>query len=272
MAPSESNRPDGSGRSDALRVLRPVVAVLAAVAIAFCGWSAWEYSQGADPLAFLGGALQTVEEEGSAPSIELAPQGDDAAQPADAAENSGEASSEAPADGSAEKDALSAEAPSGSSSSAQTTAGGSGPSSSANAPTGSGSSGGKPSSAPSAPSGGSGSGGGSGATSPSRPARITVTITVDGSQVGAGSSSATLSLAPGSTVYDALAASGVSYNAKSTGYGMYVSSIAGLAEKDHGAMSGWLYSVNGVEPNYACSSYELSDGDSIRWWYANVEY
>lgn len=101
---------------------------------------------------------------------------------------------------------------------------------------------------------------------------ITVSITVDGSSAGAGSSSATLSLPAGATVYDALASCGVSFNASVTGYGMYVSSIGGLAEKDHGGMSGWMYSVDGVTPNVACSSYTLSGGESIYWWYANVEY
>ena len=51
---------------------------------------------------------------------------------------------------------------------------------------------------------------------------------------------------------------------------MYVSSIGGLAEKEHGAMSGWVYAVNGHEPNTACSNYELHDGDSLVWTYVNV--
>ena len=188
---------DNNGRKDALRVLRPVLAVLAACVIAFCGWSAYEYAQGANPLAFLGGdAFQTVAEgDGAASSIELS-------------SNEADSGDEVPAD-----DSASEEAP---------------------------------------------------------VARITVYITVDGSAAGAGASSATLALEPGATVYDALASSGVSFNAKATGYGMYVSSIAGLAEKEHGGMSGWMYSVNGMTPNVACSSYELSDGDSVYWWYANV--
>ena len=183
---------DNNGRKDALRVLRPVLAVLAACVIAFCGWSAYEYAQGANPLAFLGGdAFQTVAEgDGAASSIELS-------------SNEADSGDEVPAD-----DSASEEAP--------------------------------------------------------------VYITVDGSAAGAGASSATLALEPGATVYDALASSGVSFNAKATGYGMYVSSIAGLAEKEHGGMSGWMYSVNGMTPNVACSSYELSDGDSVYWWYANV--
>ena len=118
---------------------------------------------------------------------------------------------------------------------------------------------------------GSADGSASGASS-QQGATVTVSITVDGSSAGAGSSSATLTLPAGATVYDALASCGVSFNAKATGYGMYVSSIAGLAEKEHGGMSGWMYSVNGSTANIACSSYVLSGGESIYWWYANVEY
>ena len=100
---------------------------------------------------------------------------------------------------------------------------------------------------------------------------ITVSITVDGSAAGAGASSATVSLAAGSSVYDALAKTGISISASGSAYGMYVSAIGGLAERQHGPMSGWIYSVNGVEPSVACSAYTLSAGDSIVWTYVNVE-
>ena len=96
---------------------------------------------------------------------------------------------------------------------------------------------------------------------------ITVSITVDGSAAGAGSSSATLSLTKGATVYDALSASGVGFNAGSSQYGTYVSAIGGLAEKEYGSKSGWMYSVDGVTPMTACSNYTLSDGDSVVWYY-----
>lgn len=259
---------DNNGRKDALRVLRPVLAVLAACVIAFCGWSAYEYAQGANPLAFLGGdAFQTVAEgDGAASSIELpfneADSGDevpadDSASEEAPVEDSGQATEGSGEEGAAVSSSVS------SGSSANSGSGSSGGAGSSGSSSGAGSSG-------SSSSGGSSSGGVSSSASPSRPARITVYITVDGSAAGAGASSATLALEPGATVYDALASSGVSFNAKATGYGMYVSSIAGLAEKEHGGMSGWMYSVNGVTPNVACSSYELSDGDSVYWWYANV--
>ncbi len=100
---------------------------------------------------------------------------------------------------------------------------------------------------------------------------ITVSVTVDASKVSAGSSSATVSLAQGATVYDALKATGVSMNASNTQYGIYVSSIGGLAEKEHGATSGWMYSVNGVTPMTACSNYKLSNGDKVVWYYVTSD-
>ena len=100
---------------------------------------------------------------------------------------------------------------------------------------------------------------------------ITVSVTVDGSAAGAGASSATVSLAAGSSVYDALVKTGISISASGSPYGMYVSAIGGLAERQHGPMSGWIFSVNGVEPSVACSAYTLSAGDSIVWTYVNVE-
>jgi hypothetical protein len=48
---------------------------------------------------------------------------------------------------------------------------------------------------------------------------------------------------------------------------MYVSAIGGLSEKQHGGSSGWLYAVNGSTPAASCSSFELSDGDAVSWFY-----
>ena len=51
----------------------------------------------------------------------------------------------------------------------------------------------------------------------------------------------------------------------------YVSGIGGLKEKQHGPMSGWMYSVNGVAPNKAAIKYNLKDGDKVVWYYVNYE-
>lgn len=49
--------------------------------------------------------------------------------------------------------------------------------------------------------------------------------------------------------------------------GAYVEGINYLYEYDAGALSGWMYKVNGLFPNYGCSKYTVSDGDSIVWCY-----
>lgn len=48
---------------------------------------------------------------------------------------------------------------------------------------------------------------------------------------------------------------------------VYVEGINHLYEFSAGELSGWMYSVNGVFPNYGCSQYVLKDGDVIEWHY-----
>lgn len=97
---------------------------------------------------------------------------------------------------------------------------------------------------------------------------ITVTVSVTSSAVGNPvSSGGTFTFNKGATAYDALCALGLSVNAHGSSYGTYVAAIGGLAEKEHGGMSGWMYSVNGAKPNMACSNYVLSNGDSVVWYY-----
>lgn len=103
---------------------------------------------------------------------------------------------------------------------------------------------------------------------PVQPATVTVSVSISSSAVGgpvSGGANPTLSV--GATVYDALMTTGVSVNAGNGPYGLYISAIGGLTEKEHGGSSGWKYSVNGVEPGTACSNYVLKDGDSIQWYY-----
>ena len=47
----------------------------------------------------------------------------------------------------------------------------------------------------------------------------------------------------------------------------YIEGINNLYEFDCGYESGWMYMVNGWFPNYGCSSYTLTDGDTIVWCY-----
>lgn len=115
----------------------------------------------------------------------------------------------------------------------------------------------------------SSSAGGSSQPGTSAPAgTVTVYVSVSSSAVGNPvSGGGTFTFNQGATVYDALCACGLSMNASNTGYGIYVSAIGGLAEKEHGGHSGWMYSVNGAVPMTACSNYVLSNGDSVSWYY-----
>ena len=97
---------------------------------------------------------------------------------------------------------------------------------------------------------------------------VTVTVSVTSSVVGNPvSSSGTFTFNEGATAYDALCALGLSVNAHGTSYGTYVSAIGGLAEKEHGAKSGWMYSVNGTAPMTACSNFVLPNGANVVWYY-----
>lgn len=48
----------------------------------------------------------------------------------------------------------------------------------------------------------------------------------------------------------------------------YVKGIGGISSGDFGAMSGWLYYVNGEQPSVGCSDYKLKEGDKIEWVYS----
>ncbi|OMD49078.1 hypothetical protein BSK56_09605 [Paenibacillus borealis] len=52
-----------------------------------------------------------------------------------------------------------------------------------------------------------------------------------------------------------------------SGDSVYIKAIDGLAERDRGEKSGWMYSVNGVYPDYSSGSYKLSSGDAVAWRY-----
>lgn len=100
------------------------------------------------------------------------------------------------------------------------------------------------------------------------PSYVTVTVSVTSSAVGNPvSAGGTYTFNEGATVYDALCALGLSVNAHGSSYGTYVAAIGGLAEKQYGGTSGWMYSVNGSTPMTACSNYVLSNGDNVVWYY-----
>ena len=50
-----------------------------------------------------------------------------------------------------------------------------------------------------------------------------------------------------------------------------VRSIGGLAERDCGAQSGWLYKVNGELPQVSCKYYTLKAGDRVEFAYTCIK-
>lgn len=131
---------------------------------------------------------------------------------------------------------------------------------------GSSSGGGSVSGGGSASNGGNASAGNQGGSQ--QPGYVTVTVAVTSSAVGNPvSAGGTYTFNEGATVYDALCTLGLSVNAHGSSYGTYVAAIGGLAEKQYGGTSGWMYSVNGSTPMTACSNYVLSNGDNVVWYY-----
>lgn len=117
--------------------------------------------------------------------------------------------------------------------------------------------------------GSSGSAGGAPGSGQDQPKRVSVTISADGSLGGGGvSGPVTLTFEEGATVYDALASAGWSAQASWGAFGVYVTSINGVAAD---AQTGWTYTVNGSMPSTACSSYKLSDGDVVVWTFVKVK-
>lgn len=78
---------------------------------------------------------------------------------------------------------------------------------------------------------------------------------------------------PGESVFDVLKRACRSYNVHlefredALYSGVYVEGINYLYEYDAGALSGWMYKVNGLFPNYGCAAYKVNDGDQIVWVY-----
>ena len=260
---------------------RAGIAALAVVSVLFIGASAFALTNGfglpADSpvvkAAESVGIVRSVDVEASSADgadEAKAGKGEDSNE-ADAANKESEDKKDASSDasGSDESKSKGDESSSDNSASSGSSDSGSGSSSSSNADSGSSSSSSGASSSSSGSSSSSSSAGGSSQPGTSAPAgTVTVYVSVSSSAVGNPvSGGGTFTFNQGATVYDALCACGLSMNASNTGYGIYVSAIGGLAEKEHGGHSGWMYSVNGAVPMTACSNYVLSNGDSVSWYY-----
>lgn len=85
--------------------------------------------------------------------------------------------------------------------------------------------------------------------------------------------STTVEITAGETVFDVLKRACSAYGIQleyswSPMYNTYyVEGINNLYEFDCGPESGWMYKVDGWFPNYGCSAYSLSGGESIVWCY-----
>ncbi len=83
--------------------------------------------------------------------------------------------------------------------------------------------------------------------------------------------STTITVQSGASVWDVIKKglddAGISYDAKDTSLGVYISSVNSLAEFDKGANSGWEYTVNGTKPSVGVSQYTLNSGDKIVLYY-----
>lgn len=228
------------------RVARKAVGILAALLIAFCSWALVIYLQGGDPFEALGGNAPREVAVGSTSTVgseaDSSETNDDESA---ASENNNGSDAEAdtvPSSQQTESDKKDESAKPSSSSS--TTGAESADDASSSSPNNQSAS----SDASPAPA------------QPVQSSEISVSIS-------AGGTSSRLALKEGTTVYDALLALGVSVNAENSQYGIYVTSINGVAaDADHG----WTYTVNGVMPNVSASGYTLSDGDSVVWTYVTV--
>ena len=270
-----------SKRTSLSLATRAGIAALAVVSVLFIGASAFALTNGFG-LPADSPVVKAAESVGIVRSVDVEASSSDGADEAkagkgedsneaDAANKESEDKKDASSDtsGSDESKSKGDESSSDNSASSGSSDSGSGSSSSSNAGSGSSSSSSGASSSSSGSSSSSSSAGGSSQPGTSAPAgTVTVYVSVSSSAVGNPvSGGGTFTFNQGATVYDALCACGLSMNASNTGYGIYVSAIGGLAEKEHGGHSGWMYSVNGAVPMTACSNYVLSTGDSVSWYY-----
>lgn len=258
-----------SKRTSLSLATRVGIAALAVVSVLFIGASAFALTNGFG-LPADSPVVKAAESVGIVRSVDVEASSADGADEAKA--DKGEDSNEADAANKESEDKKDASSDTSGSDESESKGDGSSsdnPDSSGSSDSGSSSSSSGASSSSSGSSSSSSSAGGSSQPGTSAPAgTVTVYVSVSSSAVGNPvSGGGTFTFSQGATVYDALCACGLSMNASNTGYGIYVSAIGGLAEKEHGGHSGWMYSVNGAVPMTACSNYVLLNGDSVSWYY-----
>jgi glucan-binding YG repeat protein len=102
------------------------------------------------------------------------------------------------------------------------------------------------------------------------PKQKVVNISVKGYD-GYSISKTELQFKEGSTAFSALEdlsdLKKISLDYMGSGRYLYVQGINGQMEKDKGATSGWIYSINGVTPNVSSGDFDIKEGDVIEWIY-----
>ncbi|WP_367334221.1 DUF5776 domain-containing protein [Lentilactobacillus sp.] len=107
----------------------------------------------------------------------------------------------------------------------------------------------------------------SGSNTDSSTETVTVTINANGSVIASGS----VTVSKGKTALDALNALASQHNLSITTSGSgstaYVKGIDGYNAGPAGTMTGWLYAVNGNQPNVSIGAYTVKKGDQISLTY-----
>ena len=57
------------------------------------------------------------------------------------------------------------------------------------------------------------------------------------------------------------------YTVNGSGSTVYIKSVKGIKEFDHGPESGWIYTVNGEQLSQSCGAYQLNENDIIVFKY-----
>ena len=82
-----------------------------------------------------------------------------------------------------------------------------------------------------------------------------------------------IELAEKQTVLEALKrvleAQEIAYELETANWGTYIKSINGESEGSFGGWDGWMFSVNGEEPNVGADAYEPQKGDTIQFYYGS---
>lgn len=96
---------------------------------------------------------------------------------------------------------------------------------------------------------------------------VTVTVTANGSVLASGS----VTVAAGASGMDALnalaAQTGLAISTSGSGPAVYINGIGSYKAGANGPYSGWLYYVNGNEPNSSIGAYTVKNGDTIALTY-----